>query len=142
MICRGFVAPSGVRRGAALALAAVVSLAGGAGLAQEGHPLKGSWIGVWESNEAHGEAVLVVLDWDGESITGVINPGTDDIPIEDAELDPSDWSVRIEADAEAGGEMLSYVIEGQIEDLELPNRVIVGTWQHDDGSGRFEVQRQ
>jgi hypothetical protein len=87
--------------------------------------------------------VLVVLDWDGESITGVINPGTHDIPIRNAELDPSDWSVRIEADAETeGGETLSYVIEGQIEDLELPNRVILGTWRHDDGRGRFEVQRQ
>lgn len=125
----------------ALALAALAA-ASGAG-AQEGHPLKGSWIGEWKSNEAHGEAVLVVLDWDGESVTGVINPGTDDIPIENATLDVSDWSVRIEADAGNGeGERLSYVIEGSIEDLELPNRRIVGTWRHDDGRGEFEIQRQ
>ena len=42
--------------------------------AQEGHPLKGSWIGVWESNAVHGNDVLMVLNWDGKSITGVINP--------------------------------------------------------------------
>lgn len=127
----------------AAALTLGVLGAGFAAHAQEGHPLKGSWIGEWTSNEAHGEAVLVVLDWDGESITGVINPGTHDIAISDAALDPSDWSVRIEADAETdAGERLSYVIEGRIEDLELPNRVIVGTWRHDDGRGAFEIQRQ
>lgn len=129
-------------RAAAGALAATFCLIATTA-AQEGHPLKGSWIGEWESNAVHGEAVLVVLDWDGESITGVINPGTDDIAIRDASLDPSDWSLRIEADAEAeDGRRLGYVIEGHIEDLELPNRVIVGTWRHDEGRGAFEIQRQ
>ncbi len=130
--------PAGARRGAGRWLAASLLAAAAAAVAQEGHPLKGSWIGEWESNETHGEAVLVVLDWDGESITGVINPGTDDIPITDAALDPSDWCVRIEAEAEA----LSYVIDGRIEDLQLPSRRIVGTWRHDDGGGDFEIQRQ
>ena len=50
-------------------------------VAQEGHPLKGSWIGQWESNETHGDDIVVVLDWDGEQITGLINPGTDNIQI-------------------------------------------------------------
>lgn len=127
---------------AASAVPVVLALIAVSATAQEGHPLKGSWIGEWESNEAHGESVLLVLDWDGESITGIINPGTDDIEIDGATLDPSDWSVRIEADAQADGETLSYVIEGHIEDLELPSRTIVGTWRHDNGRGAFEVQRQ
>lgn len=126
-----------------LAAAVLGLLAAGSVAAQEGHPLKGSWIGEWESNDAHGESVLLVLDWDGESVTGVINPGTDDIEITSASLDPSDWSVRIRARAESGdGEAMSYVIEGHIENLELPNRTIVGTWRRDDGRGAFEVQRQ
>lgn len=137
------------RRAAAAVLGAALLLSSSPDLlvpsvsAQEGHPLKGSWIGEWESNDEHGESVLLVLDWDGESITGVINPGTHDIPIAQATLDPSDWSVHIEADAELeGGRTLSYVIEGRIEDLELPNRVIIGTWQHDDGRGAFQIRRQ
>lgn len=137
------------RRAAAAALGAALLLLSSPDVlvpsasAQEGHPLKGSWIGEWESNDLHGESVLVVLDWDGESITGVINPGTHDIPITEATLDPSDWSVRIEADAELDeGGALSYVIEGHVEDLELPNRVIVGTWQHDEGRGAFQIRRQ
>lgn len=110
--------------------------------AQEGHPLKGSWIGVWESNEVHGEFVLMVLDWDGREISGIINPGTDNIEIDNATLNPDDWSVRIEADTVKDGRQINYVINGSIENLELPSRAIVGTWQHQNGRGDFEIVRQ
>lgn len=112
-------------------------------VAQEGHPLKGSWIGVWDSNEVHGDNVVVVLDWDGQKISGIINPGTDNIEIDRVRLDPDDWSVRIEADAGMDdGETIHYVIDGMIEHLELPNRSIVGTWKSEKGQGRFEISRQ
>lgn len=115
----------------------------GLGFAQEGHPLKGSWLGVWESNGVHGDDIVVILDWDGERITGMINPGTDNIEIDEATLDPEDWSVHLEADATAGnGRSLRYVIEGTIEDLELPSRAIVGTWRSQNGSGDFAIRRQ
>lgn len=134
--------PSRLRAAACVLLAPLAALAVPLASAQEGHPLTGSWIGEWESNAVHGDSVLLVLNWDGEAITGIINPGTQDIQIKRATLDASDWSVTIEADAEADGRTLSYVIEGQIENLELPSRMIVGTWSHDDGRGAFEVQRQ
>jgi hypothetical protein len=111
--------------------------------AQEGHPLKGSWIGVWEGNDAHGDNVLVILNWDGRAITGMINPGTDNIEIDRATLDPEEWGVRIEADAETrDGRTVNYVIEGTIQDLELPNRYITGTWRTGNDSGDFEIRRQ
>jgi hypothetical protein len=113
------------------------------GLAQEGHPLKGSWIGEWKGNQTHDEFVLVVLDWNGREITGMINPGTDNIEITKATLDPDDWSVRIEADTkDSSGRAVDYVIEGNIQDLELPNRYITGTWRNGDESGDFEIRRQ
>ncbi len=49
--------------------------------AQEGHPLKGSWLGEWAGNSVHGDNILLILDWDGKAITGMINPGTDNIPL-------------------------------------------------------------
>lgn len=114
-----------------------------AAIAQEGHPLRGSWIGVWEGNQAHGDDVVVILDWDGRAISGMINPGTDNMAIKNATLDPSNWRVRLEADAEgANGRRMTYVIEGTIEELELPNRQIVGTWRSDAGRGAFEIRRQ
>jgi hypothetical protein len=117
----------------------LLGLAGIAG-AQEGHPIKGSWIGVWEGNEAHGENVLVILDWDGERISGIINPGTDNIAITSASLNPSDWLVTIDAESADGS--ARYRIEGNIQDLELPNRSITGTWRSSAGRGNFEIRRQ
>ena len=110
-------------------------------LAQEGHPLKGSWIGTWANNKLHGNDVLVVMNWDGKAITGIINPGTDDIPFKTATLDPDKWTVRIEADAK-GKAPVTYVIEGKLENLAMHNRSIVGTWKSQQGSGAFTIQRQ
>jgi len=103
-------------------------------VAQEGHPLKGSWIGEWSGNTTHGEFVLLVMDWDGEKVTGMINPGTDNMDIESVDLDPSDWSVEIKA----GG----YTIDAEIQSLELPSRSLVGTWRSSNGRGDFEIVRQ
>jgi hypothetical protein len=111
--------------------------------AQEGHPLKGSWLGTWAGNETHGKDILVVLDWDGESITGIINPGTDDIALTKASLEPDGWVVALEGEAQdRSGAAIHYVIEGKIENLELPNRSIVGTWRSERGGGAFEMSRQ
>ncbi len=102
--------------------------------AQEGHPLKGSWIGEWSGNSDLGEFVLIVMDWDGSAVSGMINPGTDNMGIENVDLDPEDWSVTIES----GG----YTIEAIIENLELPSRALVGTWRGRGGEGNFEIVRQ
>lgn len=123
---------------AALAAVALAPL-----LAQEGHPLKGSWIGVWESNAQHGNDVLVVMNWDGKRISGVINPGTDNIEIDQATLEPNGWKVHIEANAkDKQGGALRYIIDGTIQQLEMPNRYIIGTWQSQKGRGKFEIRRQ
>src|ERR1043165_9779894 len=80
-----------------LAVALVATLAGAGAFAQEGHPLKGSWLGTWAQNAALGDNILLILDWDGKAITGMINPGTDNIPISKASLDPKGWMVTLEA---------------------------------------------
>jgi hypothetical protein len=130
-------------RGPALGLAAVVAGFWLTASAQEGYPLKGTWLGTWQGNTAHGDSVFLVLDWDGKSISGTINPGTDDMPITKASLDPDGWVVHLEATAkDKSGKPLHYMIDGKIEHLELPNRSIVGTWKSEQGSGAFDVSRQ
>lgn len=109
--------------------------------AQEGHPIKGSWVGVWDS-EPHGRSLLVVMDWDGENISGIINPGTDNIEISEASLDPEDWTVTIETDHREDGERYRYRLEGTIQNIEQANRSITGTWRNGDDSGNFELARQ
>jgi hypothetical protein len=102
-------------------------------IAQEGHPIKGSWIGEWEGN-ASGDSLLMVMTWDGKDITGIINPGTDNLEIKTATLNPDDWSVHIEAG--------DYKLDGKFARLELPNRSISGTWTGGGKSGAFEIVRQ
>jgi hypothetical protein len=115
----------------------------GTSVAQEGHPLKGSWLGEWAGNTVHGDNILLILDWDGKAITGMINPGTDNIPIGKASLEPNGWVVKIEAEGkDKDGSAVRYVIEGKIENLELPNRSITGTWSSNKGRGTFTASRQ
>jgi hypothetical protein len=57
-------------------------------LAQEGHPLKGSWLGDWGPSRTDRNPVFIHMDWDGKSVTGMINPGTDNIPLQNVQLIP------------------------------------------------------
>jgi hypothetical protein len=115
----------------------------GTSAAQEGHPLKGSWLGEWTGNTVHGDNILLILDWDGKAITGMINPGTDNIPIGKASLEPNGWVVKLEAEGkDKDGGAVRYVIDGKLENLELPNRSLKGTWSSNKGRGTFTASRQ
>lgn len=122
-------------------LAAGIAIAMSAS-AQEGYPLKGSWIGEWKGNQASGDFLFLVLDWDGKKVSGMINPGTDDIAIKTATLNPDTWTVHIEADAKSKDKTINYQLDGKIQNLELPSRSIVGTWKSQNGSGALDVVRQ
>jgi hypothetical protein len=106
---------------------------------QAGHPLKGSWSGDW-GFPGHRNRVLLLLDWDGNEVTGTINPGPNAIEIETAELDPSTWTVTIEAMVPFNSEPTRYFMEGTVENLgSWTNRTITGTWRHGDTDGDFIV---
>jgi len=128
----------------AFALLAVVSLFAMPAIAQEGHPLKGSWLGTWAGNKIHGNDVLLVMTWDGKNITGTINPGTDNLVIRNASLNPEGWLVHLEADAkDKAGQPLTYTIDGKIENLPLASRIVAGTWKDSRGNtGTFRIGRQ
>ena len=61
--------------------------------------MKGSWLGTWAGNTSHSPDVVLVLNWDGKAITGTINPGTDNIAVKNATLNPEGWVVHLEGDA-------------------------------------------
>src|SRR2546426_11037465 len=110
--------------------------------AQEGHPLKGTWLGDWGPNKNDRNQITVVLDWDGKQITGQVNPGPNAIPIKNATLEPKGWLVHFEADTKnAAGQAIHYVVDGKIENLGLYNRSIAGTWTHGNVEGGFSIQR-
>ena len=114
-----------------------------AALAQEGHPLKGTWLGDWGPSKDDRTQVTVVLDWDGKNISGIINPGPGSTPIQKASLEPKGWLVHFEADAkDKAGKPVHYVVDGHIENLGTYNRSIVGTWIHDNVKADFKITRQ
>lgn len=110
-------------------------------LAQHGHPLVGTWSGYWGQNAEQRNRVLLLIEYDGQRISGVINPGRSPVPITDASLDPETWTVTLEGDRQnADGTVVHYRIEGTIENVTSPvERAITGSWTEGADRGEFLV---
>ena len=127
------------RRAYFLALLSAVAFGG---FAQQGHPLTGTWSGDWGAAPGQRTAVTFVLNWDGQKVTGIINPGPDSISLTSVYLDVANWTVRFEADAkDATGKPAHIVAEGKLEDLASYHRTIKGTWQQGAAKGDFRLTR-
>ena len=112
------------------------------GLAQEGHPLTGTWTGDWGPTATQRDHLTFVMNWDGEKITGTINPGLDSIPIASVFVDVTNWTVRIEADTkDQSGKPLHIAAEGRVDDIGSYHRTITGTWRQGATNGDFKVTR-
>lgn len=110
--------------------------------AQFGHPLKGTWSGDWGTSKDKRTRILLHLEWDGKAITGVINPGPNGVPLQKASLDPSNWTVRFEADGkDSSGNAVRYVIDGKLQNIGAYQRFITGTWSQGSMKGDFKVTR-
>jgi hypothetical protein len=109
----------------------------GIGLAQQGHPLTGTWSGDWGASPTQRNQITFVMNWDGKQVTGIINPGPDAIPIASVFVDVTNWTVRFEADAK--GAHISA--EGRLEDIGSYHRTIKGTWHQGTVTGDFRLTR-
>jgi hypothetical protein len=94
-------------------------------LAQEGYPLDGTWRGEWARPGEEGTLAVIVMNWDGSTIEGRINPGRNTINFDNAALDAENWTVHIEATDPEGRPI---VIDGVLENIGSYNRTITGTW--------------
>jgi len=110
-------------------------------LSQAGHPAKGSWSGDWGPTADHRNRILLLLDWDGNEISGTINPGPNAIEIDSAVLDPETWTLTIEAMVPVrGGNVERYRATGTLENLgSWTNRTYSGTYTHGNDTGTFRV---
>ena len=109
--------------------------------AQVGHPTKGSWSGYWGTSDAAKRRILLVLDWRDRQITGVINPGPNQVPIDKAELDVDTWTLRLEAQMPTpAGNKAPFVTTGQLTNLgSWTTRTYSGTYVFGPETGRFTV---
>ena len=62
----------------------VALFTGGLTTAQEGHPLVGSWHGDRGATAKARTDITLVVDYDGEKITGVVNPGFESMALQNA----------------------------------------------------------
>lgn len=109
--------------------------------AQVGHPAKGSWSGYWGTSDATKHRILLVLDWRDRELTGTINPGPNQIPLDKAELDVATWTLRLEASMPtATGSKAPFVTTGKLTNLgSWTTRTYSGTYTFGTDKGRFTV---
>jgi hypothetical protein len=110
--------------------------------AQQGHPLTGTWSGDWGLSPTQRNQITFVLNWDGKSVTGQINPGPDSIPLQSVFVDPTTWTVRFEADMkDSTGKMVHVAAEGHLDDIGSYHRTVTGSWRQGTAKGDFKITR-
>jgi hypothetical protein len=120
----------------------LAGLATAALLAQEGHPMVGTWHGDWGPSATQRTPAVWFLKWDTKNIVGTINPGPNAMPVKTATLDPSNWALHMEADGkDQAGNPVHVVIDGKIENIGSYNRTVSGTWLQGSAKGNFKMTR-
>jgi hypothetical protein len=111
-------------------------------IAQEGHPLVGTWSGDWGPTATHRNQVTIVLTWDGKNVSGLANPGPDSIALKTVTLDSSKWTVHLEADAkDSKGNPVRFVADGKLDNILAYKRTLTGVWSHGNVKGDFKLTR-
>jgi hypothetical protein len=105
---------------------------------QEGFPLDGTWRGEW-GPDANKSMVVIVMKWDGKNVNGMINPGPNVVRFSGPVLEPSDWSVHIEAQSRDGQPI---VIDAKLDDIGSYNRTLTGTWSQAGVAHPFKMARE
>lgn len=107
--------------------------------AQEGFPLDGTWRGERPGTGSVPVTIVLVMQWDGQKVTGIINPGPQAIQIADAQLIPEGWRVTVAAKTAAG---VPVAFEGVLSDIGSYHRNISGTWKEGGKSYPIRMVRE
>jgi hypothetical protein len=129
-----------------------VSILALSAFAQFGYPLKGSWSGEWWLKKGEDNRVLLDFDWDGKTVKGMLNPGTDNVALQNVSLKPppiddvskamDPWLLHFEADVkDASGKVVRHVVDGKLQNIGAYAKFITGTWMAGNQKGEFKVTR-
>ena len=111
-------------------------------VAQEGHPMTGTWHGDWASSPTQRTRLVLYMKWDPKNVTGMINPGPRAIPLTAATLDASKWTVHLEGEGkDQAGNPVKIVADGKMDNIGSYNRTITGTWTQGAAKGDFKLTR-
>jgi len=121
---------------------ALIALLCGGLLAQEGHPMRGTWHGSWGTTATDRTSVTLVMDFDGDNVTGIMNPGLRSVPLQKVTLDPNGWKVHLEADyKDRAGAVSHLTVDAKLEEVTNVNRRMVGTYTLGTQKGDFKATR-
>ena len=118
-----------------------------AAVAQEGHPLVGSWHGNWGFDASTRRDLTVVIDYtpDGAGVAGLANPGYDHAALQRLEVttpSPADWKVSFAVDLkDKSGATTRYVAQGTLAKIGSDRRTLTGTWTAGTQRGDFALTR-
>ena len=108
------------------------------GLSQEGHPLKGTWRGSIGTGSSE-RPLLIIMDYENDSITGMINPGRNSYRFSSAELDAPNWELSATATTREGANIL---LQATLNDIGSRSRYLEGSWQEEGNSYPFRITRE
>jgi hypothetical protein len=106
--------------------------------AQEGHPIKGTWRGEI-SMGSNSRALVMILGYDGDTITGMINPGRSSYRFSSSELDAPNWTLNASATNRDG---VNISFSATLHEIGARNRYLEGTWTEAGRSYPFRVTRE
>jgi len=129
-------------KAACLFLILIGSIFAMAASAQQGHPMTGTWAGEWGPDKTHRNQVTIIMNWDGKTISGMINPGPDKVLIKAASLDTSKWTFHLETEAkDPNCALQKFVADGKLDNIGSYNRTVTGTYTYGSTKGDFKITR-
>lgn len=109
-------------------------------LAQEGHPLVGTWQGNWGEDNS---LLTVIINWDGEHFSGIVNPGPGSGEPQNITLDSSKWWVEMSLPVtDANLNSVPFTLKGSLENITSRTRAVNATWHYNSESGSMRLERQ
>lgn len=101
-------------------------------------PLTGTWTGDWGPTPTHRNQVTVQLKWNGQALTGTVNPDSNPVTLKNCTFDPNTGKVHMEADAtNRRGVAVHFMIDGKVK-----GNTMTGRWDHGSRHGDFKITRQ
>ena len=106
--------------------------------AQEGHPFKGTWRGTITTGSTT-RPLLIIMDYDGADITGMVNPGRSSYRFSSTELDASNWLFQAQATTRDG---VDISLQATLNEIGARDRYLEGAWSEDGSSYPFKIIRE
>ncbi len=101
-------------------------------------PLSGTWTGDWGPSPEDRNQVTVEFKWDGQKLTGTVNPGPNAVELQKATFNAKTGAIHFEADAKnRRGATVHYVVSGKLE-----KTTMTGSWSHDNRKGDFKITKK